>query len=59
MVYKFAYEIIDIKQRNKGKKGKRKEKRRGKYNNPYQLMINHVIDSGSIDFEFNPVIEEN
>jgi hypothetical protein len=56
MVYRFAYEIIDIKQR---KKGKRKEKRRGKYNNPYQLMIDHVIESGPIDLEFNPVIEEN
>jgi hypothetical protein len=59
MVYRFAYEIIDIKQRNKGKKGKRKEKRRGKYNNPFQLMIDHVIESGPIDLEFNSVIEEN
>jgi len=58
MVYKFAYEIIDIPNKKKGKRNK-KEKRKRKYNNPYQLMIDHVIDSGSIDFEFNPVIEEN
>jgi hypothetical protein len=58
MVYKFAYEIIDIdiNQRNKGN-GKRK--RRGKYNNPFQLMVDYVIESGPIDLEFNPVIEEN
>jgi hypothetical protein len=55
MVYRFAYEIINIKQRNKGRKGKR----RGKYNNQFQLMIDHVIESGPIDLEFNPVIEEN
>jgi hypothetical protein len=55
MVYKFAYEIIDIKNKKKCKKGKRKEK----YNKPFQLMIDHVIESGPIDLEFNPVIEEN
>jgi hypothetical protein len=59
MIYRFAYEIIDIPNKKKGKKGKRKEKRRGKYNNPYQLMIDHVIESGPIDLEFNPVIEDN
>jgi hypothetical protein len=56
MVYKFAYEIIDIK-KNNNKKGK--GKRRGKYNNPYQLMVDHVVASGPIDFNFNPVIEDN
>ena len=56
MVYKVAYEIIDINQRNK-RKGK--GKRRGKYNNPYQLMVDHIISSGPIDFEYNPVIEDN
>jgi hypothetical protein len=58
MVYKFAYEIIDIPNKKKGKKGK-KYKKKGKYNNPYQLMIDHVIETGPIDFEFNPVIEDN
>jgi hypothetical protein len=56
MVYRFAYEIIDISNKKKGKKGK---KGKGKYDNPYQLMVNHVIESGPIDFEFNPVIEDN
>jgi hypothetical protein len=56
MVYKFAYEIIDINQRNK-RKGK--GKRMGKYNNPFQLMIDHVISSGPINFKYNPVIEDN
>ena len=56
MIYKFAYEIINIKKNSK-KKGK--GKRRGKYNNPYQLMIDHVIETGPIDFEYNPVIEDN
>ena len=51
-VYKFAYEIINIPNK---KKGKRKEK----YNNPYQLMVDHIISSGPIDFEYNPVIEDN
>ena len=55
MVYKFAYEIIDIPKKKNKKKGKRKEK----YNNPYQLMIDHVIETGPIDFEYNPVIEDN
>jgi hypothetical protein len=56
MVYKIAYEIIDIPNKKcKKEKGKRKEK----YNNPYQLMIDHVIRSGPIDFEYNPVIEDN
>jgi hypothetical protein len=59
MVYKIAYEIIDIKQRNKGKvKGKGKGKGKGKYNNPYQLMVDHIISSGPIDLKYNPVIEE-
>jgi hypothetical protein len=59
MIYRFAYEIIDIPNKKKGKKGKRKEKRRGKYNNPYQLMVDHIISSGPINFEYNPVIEDN
>jgi hypothetical protein len=67
MIYRFAYEIIDIdiNQRNKGnkerkgKKGKRKRIDQNKYNKPFQLMIDHVIESGPIDLEFNPVIEEN
>jgi hypothetical protein len=56
MIYKFAYEIIDIK-KNNNKKGK--GKRREKYNNPYQLMVDHVVASGPIDFNFNPVVEDN
>lgn len=58
MVYKFAYEIIDIKQKNKAN-GKIKEKRKEKYNNPYQLMVDHIISSGPIYFKYNPVVEEN
>jgi hypothetical protein len=58
MVYKFAHEIINIPNKKKVKKGK-KSKRSKKYNNPYQLMIDHVIDTGPIYFEYNPVIEDN
>jgi hypothetical protein len=56
MVYKFAHEIINIPNKKRGKKGKKGKR---KNNNPYQLMIDHVIESGPIDLEFNPVIEDN
>jgi hypothetical protein len=53
MIYRFAYEVINIKKTTMGKKKGKKEK------NPYQLMVDHVIASGPIDFEYIPVIEDN
>jgi hypothetical protein len=52
LIYRFAYEIINIPNGKKDKKGKKI-----KHYNAYQLMVDHVIASGPIDFKYNPLFE--
>lgn len=52
MLYEIAYEIINITTRKKGKKGKKEKKE-----NAYQLIVNHIIASGPIDFKYNSLFE--
>ena len=52
IIYRFAYEIINIPNGKKGKKDKK-----NKHYNAYQLMVDHVIASGPIDFKYIPLFE--